>query len=224
MSKTGGPKRWERIFYGCVRVLVKTFCRVFWRVEVHCRENVPTTGAFVMAPVHRSNIDFAVVSVLTKRRLRYMTKDSVWKVPLLGRLIEGLGAFPVSRGTADREAMRTVVSAMDHGEPVVMFPEGTRRAGPVVEDLFDGPAFVAARAQVPILPVGIGGSERAMPKGSKLLRPVKLVLVVGEPLPAPEPTEGGRVSRRAVRERTEELRVVVQKLFDEAQERAAGRS
>ena len=70
---------------------------------------------------------------------------------------------------------------------------------------------------MPIVPVGIGGSERAMPKGAKLLRPVKVVLIVGEPMAPPATTEGGRVSRRAVRELTEQLRTIVQKLFDEAQ-------
>ena len=127
-----------------------------------------------------------------------------------------LGAFPVSRGAADREALRTCIEVIEAGEPLVMFPEGTRRSGPVVEELFDGPAYVSAKTQVPIVPVGIGGSEAMMPKGSKLIRPSKLAIVIGEPLQPPVPPEGGRVSRKAVEQLTDELRADVQKLFDDA--------
>jgi 1-acyl-sn-glycerol-3-phosphate acyltransferase len=89
-----------------------------------------------------------------------------------------------------------------------------------VEDLFDGVAYVAARAGVPIVPMGIGGSERMMPKGAKLPRPSKLVLIVGQPIPAPERTEGGRVPRSAVTALTAQVQTAVQALFDEAQVRA----
>jgi 1-acyl-sn-glycerol-3-phosphate acyltransferase len=101
-----------------------------------------------------------------------------------------------------------------------MFPEGTRQSGPLVEELFDGTAYVASRTQVPIIPVGIGGSEAMMPKGAKLPKPTKLVLLIGDPIPAPERNEGGRVPRSAVAELTRRLRGELQELFDEAQERA----
>jgi 1-acyl-sn-glycerol-3-phosphate acyltransferase len=112
------------------------------------------------------------------------------------------------------------VSVLEGGEPLVLFPEGTRRSGPVVEDVFDGAAYVALRTGAPIVPVGIGGSERAMPKGAKFLRPVKLHMVVGEPLQPPVTEGGTRAPRRAVRELTTELQKRLQDLFDEAQARA----
>jgi 1-acyl-sn-glycerol-3-phosphate acyltransferase len=103
-----------------------------------------------------------------------------------------------------------------------MFPEGQRRTGPVVEDLFDGTAFVAAKTGVPIVPVGIGGSEAMMPKGAKFLRRSKLVMIVGDPIPAPARTEAGRVPRTAVRDLTEAIGSELQRLFDQAQA-SAGR-
>ena len=78
----------------------------------------------------------------------------------------------------------------------MVFPEGTRRSGTVVEDLFEGAAFIAMRAGVPIIPVGIGGSERAMPKGTKVLRPVKVGMVIGTPI-APAGPGGGRSGQPA---------------------------
>ena len=157
------------LWYRFARSLVVGFCKLFWRVSVTGKEHVPATGPFILAPVHRSNVDFAIVAAVTTRRMRYLAKDSIWRFGL-GRLWESLGAIPVARGTADREAMRQLEATLAAGDPVVMFPEGTRQTGPVVQPLFDGPAYVAARAGVPIVPVGIGGSEKAMPKGSKMLR------------------------------------------------------
>jgi 1-acyl-sn-glycerol-3-phosphate acyltransferase len=104
----------------------------------------------------------------------------------------------------------------------VLFPEGTRRSGPVVEDVFDGAAYVALRTGAPIVPVGIGGSERAMPKGAKFIHPVKVRMVIGKPLHPPATEGGARAPRRAVRELTVELQKRLQDLFDEAQSKAAG--
>jgi 1-acyl-sn-glycerol-3-phosphate acyltransferase len=103
-----------------------------------------------------------------------------------------------------------------------MFPEGTRRTGPTIdpEHMRDGVAYVASRAQIPIVPLGIGGSEKAMPPGAKYLRPTKLVLVVGEPMAPPPLKESGRVSRSGMRATTAELRARLQSLFDDAQRRA----
>lgn len=216
------PTRGERVLYFLVRGLVAVIARVWFRLEVHGREHLPD-GPFVLAPIHRSNIDFLLAACVTPRRMRYMGKHTIWKYEGLGRFFTALGAFPVHRGSADREALRRCEASLSGGEPLVMFPEGTRRSGPVVEELFDGTAFVAARAGVPIVPMGIGGSEAAMPRGSKGIRPVKIVVVLGEPLAAPAGEQGARPSRRAVRETTERLRHVVQDLFDEAQRRA-GRS
>jgi 1-acyl-sn-glycerol-3-phosphate acyltransferase len=103
---------------------------------------------------------------------------------------------------------------------LVLFPEGTRQSGPIVQPLFDGAAYVAVKAGVPIVPVGIGGSERVMPKGSKMIYPRKCVLVVGEPIIAPM-DETGRVPRSAVKDVTSRLYEDLQRLFDEAQ-RLAG--
>jgi 1-acyl-sn-glycerol-3-phosphate acyltransferase len=213
------PKRWERIFYAVVRSMLIGFSRVFFRLRVEGAENIPTDTPFVLAPVHRSNLDFFLVSAVTHTRMRYMGKDSIWKFKLPGRLISALGAFPVRRGSADREALRASIEVIENGEPLVLFPEGTRQSGPIVQDLYDGAAYVASRTGVPIVPVGIGGSERAMPKGSRMIRPVRIAIVVGKPIAPPAAGDSGRVPRRAVREATEHLYTEIQRLFDQAQTR-----
>lgn len=211
----------QRAWYRVLWFVMQSVARTYFRLQVRGTEKVPKSGAFIVAPIHRSNLDTPVVGAISRRRLRYMGKESLWKSRFGAWFLTTAGGFPVERGTADRAALRACMEVLERGEPLVMFPEGTRQSGPEVQPFFDGPAYLACRTQVPIVPVGIGGTERAMPKGRKLPSPVRMTLVVGDPIhpPAPEPGKD-RVSRRAVRELTDELSVVIQKLFDEAQELA----
>jgi 1-acyl-sn-glycerol-3-phosphate acyltransferase len=214
---------WEVALYRFVRALILGVAKAFGRIKVIGRSNIPRDRPFILAPVHRSNIDFALVSLVTTRRMRYMGKDSIFKFKILNPFFHALGAFPVHRGAADREALRTSIAVIESGQPLVMFPEGTRQSGSTVQELFDGTAYVAAKTGVPIVPVGIGGSEAAMPKGSKMIHPTKLVLVVGQPLEPPAPRASGGTSRRAVKELTEQLHGELQKLLDEAETKAGRR-
>ena len=109
-----------------------------------------------------------------------MGKESLWRSRAMGWLLTALGGFPVQRGTADRDALRAAMAVIERGEPLVMFPEGTRQTGPKIAEMFDGPAYVACRTGAPIIPVGMGGTEAAMPVGSKGIRPVKMAIVIGD--------------------------------------------
>jgi 1-acyl-sn-glycerol-3-phosphate acyltransferase len=209
------------IAYGIVRFLIWLVAKVLWRISFEGLENVPRKGPFVLAPVHRSFIDFGLVSAVTRRPMGFMGKESLWKNKWFGAFITHLGAYPVNRGAPDRESLRRTLAILEGGKPLVLFPEGTRRSGPVIEHLAEGAAFVASRAGVPVVPVGIGGSERALPKGKALPRLVKIHILVGEPLlPAPIAEGARHPSRRAVKELTVHLQKALQELFDQAQRRA----
>ncbi len=99
-------------------------------------------------------------------------------------------------GAADREALRRAQQVLEAGEVLILFPEGERRSGPVVEDLHEGVAFLAARTGATVVPVGIGGSASVMPKGQRVPRPRHIHLIVGEPIPPP-PEPAGVGSRGA---------------------------
>jgi 1-acyl-sn-glycerol-3-phosphate acyltransferase len=150
-----------------------------------------------------------------------MAKEGVFSLNWIAKVFSSLGSFPVRRGTPDRVALQICERALAAGEPVVLFPEGTRCSGPTVQEVQRGPAFVALRANVPIVPVGIGGSERSMPVGSSWVRPSKVVLVIGRPIWPPPASGSGRIPKRAIDELTERLHSELQVLFDEAQ-RLAG--
>jgi 1-acyl-sn-glycerol-3-phosphate acyltransferase len=206
------------VVYAFVRLVVCGLTQLYTRTSIHGRENVPTAGAYVIAPVHRSYIDTPLAACVTRRRVRFMAKASMWKHRWFGWLISTFGAFPVHRGTADRESFKRAIAVLEGGEPLVLFPEGERKDGPIVQPLFDGAAFVAARAGVPILPVGIGGSARVLPRGSSMMYPRKVHVVIGRPIRV-EVGSSGRASRPAIAAASVELRDSLQRLFDEAQSR-----
>lgn len=209
-----------RAVYRVAWTLAFALARVFFRLRVEGRANFPA-GPFVLAPVHRSFIDTPIAALITPRRMRFMGKETLWGSKPLGALLTLLGGFPVERGTADRTALRAAGDVLALGEPLVMFPEGTRREGDRLrrDDMHDGPAFVAARAGVPIVPVGFGGTVRALPIGSKIPRPARVTAVVGPPIPPPA-RPGGRVPRRAVSELTDRLFAELSALYAEARSRA----
>jgi 1-acyl-sn-glycerol-3-phosphate acyltransferase len=208
------------VIYRVVRVIAHAINRLYWRVEV-TGSPVPATGPVILAPVHRSFMDFFAVSEVTRRKVFYMAKDDLWRSGLLGALLDALGAFPVHREGADRLALDRAQDVLERGEVLILFPEGTRRTGAVVEDLHEGAAFLAARTGAVIVPIGVGGTEAAMPKGAKFVRPVKVHLVVGEPLAPPARSARGRVPRHQVHELTDRLRAELQRVYDTARDRAS---
>jgi len=209
----------SKAFYQCVRLLVVSILRTYCRMTVEGSENIPKTGPFVLAPIHRSLIDTPIASGCSRRRMRFMGKDTMWKKKPFGWTLSALGAFPVTRGTADREAVLRAIAVLQSGEPLVLFPEGERKSGPIVQPLRDGAAYVACKAGVPIVPVGIGGSERVLGKGKRFMHPGKLVVLIGEPI-RPAVAVNGRMPRVEVKEISVQLRSRLQSLFDEAERRA----
>jgi 1-acyl-sn-glycerol-3-phosphate acyltransferase len=201
------------------RIMRRIFTMVMWllfRPKVAGKERVPSSGPVILAPVHRSFADFGFTAFCTRRKLFFMTKDSMWERKWLGRLLLYVGAFPVHRESADREALQRAEEVLKRGECLVLFPEGTRRQGAVIENLMEGAAFLSARTGAPIVPIGIGGSDLAMPKGKILPKPLTIQVVIGPVIPPPARTGGGRVSRSSVHAATDDLVAKLQAVYDEA--------
>ena len=114
-SYLAGGSLISRSFYSLIRNLLVLLCLVVTRVRIIDRHKVPATGAFILAPIHRSNIDSPLASAVTRRRMRFMGKDSLWKVRPVGWVLSALGGFPVSRGTADREALKRCIAVLESG-------------------------------------------------------------------------------------------------------------
>jgi 1-acyl-sn-glycerol-3-phosphate acyltransferase len=218
-TKLAGHGLLDRVVYSAARLILLGFLKVWCRLTVDGREHLPASGPFILAPTHRSIIDSPVGSSLTARRMRFMGADKWWSNARFGRLLTALGGFPVTRGSADREALKRCIALLADGEPLVLFPEGERKLGPIVQPLFDGAAYVAVKAGVPIVPVGIGGSQRVMPRGARYIRPKRIHAVIGPPIAVPTGLSG-RTQRAAVHDITVQLHDELQRLFDAAQVRA----
>jgi 1-acyl-sn-glycerol-3-phosphate acyltransferase len=206
----------RKVGYRILRRLFSMLLGAWFRPRVVGKEHIPATGPVILAPVHRSFADFGFTAFCTKRKLFFMAKDSLWKNKELGRLLLYVGAFPVHRESADREALQRAEEVLKRGQVLVLFPEGTRRDGATIENLMEGATFLSARTGAPIVPIGIGGSDLSMPKGSAIPKPFTIHVVIGPALPPPARTGGGRVSRSAVHAATEELVGELQSVYDEA--------
>jgi 1-acyl-sn-glycerol-3-phosphate acyltransferase len=209
------------LFYRIVWWIVAKGSGVLFRVRLSGEERLPASGGFVLAPSHRSMMDIPFLALVTKRRIRYMGKVEVFNIPVLGAIFGALGGFPVARDGTDRKAVRESMDMLRSGEILAVFPEGTRQNGPKIQPLQPGAAYLALRAGVPIVPVGIAGSEEILRGGGrKWPRFGRVAVVVGEPLQPPARTTSA-VPRAEVDAFTTQLREALQQTFDEALERRA---
>ncbi len=210
-----------RITYRVLHLLAHLAARIWFRAAVHNRSNMPAHGPVIISPVHRSNLDVPLLGATCHRRLRYLAKGSLFETRFWAWFLTVLGGFPLDReASADRSALKAAATVLERGEPLAVFPEGERKSGPRVHPMHDGAVWLSVRTGAPILPVGIGGSERAMSKGARIPKPTKLVFLYGEPIDPPTNPDRRRVSRSQLRAASDELRATLQELFDEAQRMA----
>jgi 1-acyl-sn-glycerol-3-phosphate acyltransferase len=206
------------LFYRIVRWILTTGSRLLWRVKVIGIEQVPQSGGFVLAPSHRSMMDIPLAAIPTTRRIRYMGKAPLFRIPVLGWLFSTLGGFPVERDGTDRKAVRDSVAMLEAGEVLCVFPEGTRQNGPKIQPLQPGAAYLALRSGAPIVPIAIAGSEEILRDHSTPIPHFgRVVIVVGEPI-VPEARTSGVVARDKVDTLTATLFDTLQRLYDEAYE------
>lgn len=145
-------------------------------------ENVPMEGPVLIAPVHMSMMDPPLVGCTCPRQLCFMAKRELFKNRLFGRLISSLGAFPVERGANDSAAIRLAIDILKEGRTLLVFPEGTRGDGVTMGEVKAGIAMLAKRSAAVVVPVGIAGSHKMMPRGGKGIRRAKVTVVYGKPL------------------------------------------
>jgi 1-acyl-sn-glycerol-3-phosphate acyltransferase len=213
---TAPPTLRLRLLYAVCRFIAVGISRMLFPGPVIGRENLPRSGAYVIAPLHRSHLDFLIVARITRRRLRYLAKAEVWRFPHLGRFIERLGALPVHRESTDRDSFNRSLAVLQGGEPLMLFPEGTRGKGPLVGELREGAAYLALRAGVPLVPVGLAGTERVISRRIHFPRPSKVRIVIGPVVTRPAGSVGNRVPRSLVRSITTQLSDAIQSASEDA--------
>jgi 1-acyl-sn-glycerol-3-phosphate acyltransferase len=167
-----------------ILTLLEALFRVLFTYDCDGAEKVPVTGPAVVAANHPSYLDPVLLSLRLARPIRFMAWDALFKVPLLGRLIRALGAFPVDvrkgRGGEAYERARAHVLA---GEVVGIFPEGKRsRAGWMETTLREGAARLSLETGAPLVPASIAGAYRAWPHFQSLPRPARVKVRFHDPI------------------------------------------
>lgn len=166
--------------YYLLSVVVKTLLFLLTSWEVRGRENVPREGAVVVVANHLNLADPPVLGASLGRRVVFMAKKELFQSRLSSYLIRSLGAFPVQRGGPVREALRQANQVLANGQVLVVFPEGRRSKNAQLQPAFPGSALIALHNGVPVLPVGITGTEKIKGAAWFLRRP-KITVNIGRP-------------------------------------------
>ena len=212
-----------RFFRKIVWYGIRLFLYPYFRVRGNSAHHLDVPGPVILAPVHRSNLDAPLLVVQTPRMIHALAKESLFSSKPIAWIMSALGGVPVNRGVADRDALKAAQTLLEQGASIIVFPEGTRQEGQAVGEVFDGAAFLAARTGAKVIPVGISGTESALPPGTKIPRRVQVQIIVGEPMELKNP-EGGRVPTSTRKAFTENLRKKLQEVFDQSREKISNNS
>jgi 1-acyl-sn-glycerol-3-phosphate acyltransferase len=170
--------------YGFFHYLVMLGYEMFFRGEVGGTENLPRTGAFLIAGNHASFLDPPLIGVHVRRQLCFFARKTLWKPGVAAWWLDAVGTIPVDRdGGQDVSALKRVLRSLKENKGLILFPEGTRSPDGSLQRPKSGVGFIACRAQVPVVPARIFGSFEAFGKGMNFPRlgtPVSVVF--GRPL------------------------------------------
>jgi 1-acyl-sn-glycerol-3-phosphate acyltransferase len=206
------------VIYGVLHRVVPPVARAVWRPRVAGLENVPRSGGVILASNHLSFADSVVIPCVVPRRVVFLAKSDYFtgtgvRGALMRGWFEGLGMLPVDRD--DRKAalasLDTALEVLGRGEAFGIYPEGTRSRDGRLYRGRTGVAHLALTARVPVVPVGLSGTEKLQPVGSSLPRIAPITVTFGEPIDFAGRYDGVP-SGRARREATDEIMAAIQRL------------
>ncbi len=191
-------KHWVyAFFYWMARI----FFKMCFRLKIYGLEHL-RPGAGIIASNHTSHYDPPVLSISCPEEVHFLAKESLFNIPLLGRLIRVLNAHPVSRSATDASTFRDLIRLLREGKKVIVFPEGTRSDDGQLRPLERGLAFIVFKGHCPIFPAYIQGSFAAWPSSRKFPKLFgKISVVFGSPIE--ESDFKGLDKREAERQLTE---------------------
>ncbi|MAT16493.1 MAG: 1-acyl-sn-glycerol-3-phosphate acyltransferase [Planctomyces sp.] len=167
-------------------VTSNVFSTLWFRLRGYHQERLPKEGGALLLLNHQSHLDPALVGTVMNRPISFVARDTLFNVPFIGFWLRHCYVMPIRRDAATSSTIREAVRRLEHGFFVGLFPEGTRTSDGKVARFKPGFVAILKRARVPIIPVGIGGSFEAMPRGSWFIRPKRCCVVFGEPIPVEE--------------------------------------
>lgn len=171
-------KTGESLLYYFGRFVFLIYLKMFYRIRIVGRSNIPVYKPFMVCSNHISWHDpFSVgVALPAWYRINYMAKKELFSNSVLRFLLLKAGSFPVNRQDADLIAVKKAYLILKEGNVLGLFPEGTRSRNGAMQKAYNGAALIAVRSGVPILPVAIEGPYR-------LFNPVRIH--IGKPFTLP---------------------------------------
>jgi len=207
-------------FYGPGSWMTRMGMVILGPLRTQGLENVPREGAFIVVANHISLLDPLIIGAtagqLAGRLIHFMAKQQIRGWPVIGWLATQAGVYFVRRGEGDRAAQRLSLELLGRGEPIAVFPEGTRSRTGVLGEPRDGAALLAMRTGLPLLPVSIVGSNRLFRKGARLPRRSRVTVRVGEPFTLGRQATG-RIDRQELAAGTDRIMRAIAALLPEAQ-------
>ncbi len=184
--------------------------RILFRGRTFGNNNVPRTGSLVVVANHGSHLDPPFLGHALCRPIAFMAKSELFCIPLLSSIIRGCGAYPVSRGASDREAIRVATARLNEGWATGVFLDGTRQDNGRVNQPMAGAALLAGRTGSLLIPVAIINSHKALRKGFFLPRFVPIHIRIGKPIAPP-------LSRKKIdlENTTNQLRLSINSMIDQ---------
>lgn len=144
------------VLYIVVAFLFRLFFKVFCRWEVKGRENIPEAGRLVIMANHITYLDPPIIGCISKRRIHFMAKEELFRVPILGYLLRKIGQIPVKRGRPDRTALKQALAILEQEKVLGIFPEGTTKGHKdKLGKAKSGSILIPIEGKSPVLPVGI---------------------------------------------------------------------
>jgi glycerol-3-phosphate dehydrogenase (NAD(P)+) len=186
------------LVYWPLRWILKAGILVYFRLRRLGTEHIPE-GGVILASNHRSFLDPFAIGCCLGRPIYFVAKQELFKNPLLGWILNCLGAFPIKRGASDEESVKTSLALLEDGHPVVIFPEGTRIRTGSLGSAKRGVGRLALQSGKPVVPIAVTNSEQAR-RGWRI-RPVRVHLRCGPALTFPRvddpsPFLAGEVTER----------------------------
>lgn len=179
MSRSREPAASLLLYHLFKWSVVSPVLHTYFRGRIYGAEHVPMQGALVIVSNHASDFDPPILSNCVRRPVAYMAKEELFEVPGLKQAITLYGAYPVKRGQGDRTAIRAALQKLEEGWSVGVFLQGTRTADGRITSPKLGAALIAAKAQVPLLPVSLWGTQAIVDRGNLLPRPVPVTVRIG---------------------------------------------
>ena len=154
--------------------------KILFRLEAEGVDNIPRKGGFILASNHVSYLDPIILGAICPRRLNFMARNDLFDIPILGRLIRTLGAFPLKRDSVDIGSVKLALRCLQQSNGLLVFPEGSRTSSGVIERVKPGVGFIAGRCNVPVVPAFIKGSQKAWGRNARFIHPSKIKVFFGK--------------------------------------------